>query len=168
MFCKLLCPTDKNRRRLCSLPRKQNGLRGLASHRRRLRYVSDTSMGTVHGSISLIALAIPRPGFVKHFPGAINLHWTMDNTTDYTRVSIDFRLIPGRLFGQMKCGGSIEGGQKDVYRETEGYYSCCKLQRGVDGTCKWTSDRPLLPPDGRAGFPWTVKNWDKYKRKNVK
>ncbi|EED91199.1 predicted protein, partial [Thalassiosira pseudonana CCMP1335] len=34
-------------------------------------------------------------GIVKHFAGAICAHWTPENHGDFTRVSLDFRIIPG-------------------------------------------------------------------------
>lgn len=104
-------------------------------------------------------------GYVKQFAGAQCLHWTTDNKMDYTRVSLDFRLIPGPLFNGLKCGSSVPGGQKDVYRESEGYYSRCRKECKEKNTTKWTREGPLLIPDARVGFPWTVKDWDKFRRK---
>jgi hypothetical protein len=102
---------------------------------------------------------------VKQFAGALNLHWTTDSTMDYTRVSLDFRLIPGPLFHGLKCGSTVPGGQRDVYRETEGYYSKCRKEWDENGASKWSREGPLLKPDARAGFPWTVKDWDRFSKK---
>lgn len=84
---------------------------------------------------------------------------------DYTRVSLDFRLIPGPLFHSLKCGFSASGGQKDVYRESEGYYGRCRKEFDENGNAKWTREGPRLTPDARVGFPWTVKDWDKFRKK---
>lgn len=62
----------------------------------------------------------------------------------------------------------MEGGQKDVYREKDGYYSCCQRHEISGGSVVWTREGPLLAPDERVGFPWTVKNWDKYMKKNLR
>jgi cytidyltransferase-like protein len=63
----------------------------------------------------------------KHFAGATCLHWTTENKTSLTRVSFDVRMVPGPMFNALKCGGHLDGGQLDVYRRTEGYYSVCTL-----------------------------------------
>ena len=93
-------------------------------------------------------------GMVKRFAGAICTHWTAENNTDFTRVSLDFRIIPGSMFSQLRCGGKLSGGVRDVYREKEGYYSrtyCSK--NGSEST--WEREGPLQAPDARFGFPWT-------------
>jgi hypothetical protein len=92
-------------------------------------------------------------GHVKQFAGATCLHFTPENMTDYTRVSLDFRLIPGSMMDALKSGEKA-----DAYRRTPGYYSCCR--RGSNGI--WQREGPLLSPDARVGFPWNVKDWDKY------
>lgn len=104
---------------------------------------------------------------VKHFAGAMCAHWTTENKTNLTRVSLDFRLIAGPLYRGLKCGGLSRGGQKDVFRATAGYYSravCCSSEEGGEGVA-WEREGPLLKPDARVGFPWSVKNWSKYMRK---
>ena len=114
-------------------------------------------------------------GFVKHFSGAMCTHWTAENKTGATRVSLDFRLIPGPMFHALKCGGHLDGGQIDVYRQRPGYYSCCRrtsrneLVLSNDNKCdggKWEREGPMLVPDERVGFPWTVKNMDKFVARN--
>ena len=95
-------------------------------------------------------------GKVHYFTGALSTHWTTDNNTDTTRVSLDFRIIPGSLYDALKCGGQIPGGKKDVYRIKHGYYSsCCKT--GVDGDVTWVRVDPVFSPlgDPRFGYPWT-------------
>lgn len=132
-------------------------------------------------------------GTIKHFAGATCLHWTTDNMTDYTRVSLDFRVIVGSMFHELKDGSSQPGGQIDVYRKTSGYYSRCTKQTNesqdrlnntgsssssgsinddttediADMSSVWKRDGPLLRPDARVGFPWTVKDWDKFFRKHL-
>jgi hypothetical protein len=129
---------------------------------------------------------------VKHFAGAVCTHWTAENKTGLTRVSLDFRLIAGPMFAALKCGGGEPKGQIDVYRQTPGYYSCCRRVAAVDTTklsgsaCRsgsvgvsaartampaaveWAREGPFLAPDARIGFPWTVKNWEKHLRKSEK
>ncbi len=101
----------------------------------------------------------------RFFPGALNLHWTTENLTKDTRVTFDFRMIDGRVFDKLKDGGHLEGGQKDVFRETPGYYQVCHKSE----TGEWIRDSPVLQrPDFRVGFPWTVKNWDKFWKKQAK
>lgn len=103
-------------------------------------------------------------GHIKYFSGATCLHWTSENKTDESRVSLDFRLIAGPMFDKLKCGGSHPGGKTDVYRQKDGYYSKCNK---VDGS--WIREGPMLAPDARTGFPWTVRDWDKFwKKQKVK
>jgi cytidyltransferase-like protein len=97
-------------------------------------------------------------GIVKQFAGATCLHWTPENMMDYTRVSLDFRLIAGSMYDALSCGGEIKGGQVDTYRKSPGYYSCCRKRQ--DGT--WEREGDLLSPDARVGFPWTIKDWKHY------
>ncbi|KAL3783000.1 LOW QUALITY PROTEIN: hypothetical protein ACHAWO_011718 [Cyclotella atomus] len=78
------------------------------------------------------------------FPGALSTHWTTDNNTHTTRVSLDFRIIPGSLYDSLKCGGSVPGGKKDVYRAKKGYYNMgCKAADGV-----WIRKQALHSPLG--------------------
>jgi hypothetical protein len=101
---------------------------------------------------------------VKHFAGATCAHWTTENKTAKTRVSLDFRLIAGPMYHALCCGGSAPGGQLDVYRQREGYYSkCTRAEAGG----AWAREGGLLTPDPRIGFPWTVKNWDKFLTKSA-
>ncbi|KAL7541400.1 hypothetical protein ACHAWF_006925 [Thalassiosira exigua] len=96
-------------------------------------------------------------GFVKHFAGALCTHWTPENNCNFTRVSLDFRIIPSKkLFGVLKCGGNQLGGVRDVYREKSGYYRrCCLRKTGSES--QWKTERPIPDsvPDARFGFPWT-------------
>ena len=76
----------------------------------------------------------------------------------YTRVSLDFRIIPGQMFHALECGGDKSGGVKDVYRQREGYYSRCLFD---ESTSSWRRDdeydEGLNTPDSRCGFPWTTR-----------
>ncbi len=101
----------------------------------------------------------------RFFAGALNLHWTTENLTEDTRVTFDFRMIDGKVFEELKDGGHLEGGQKDVFRETPGYYHVCYKSE----TGEWIREnKELESPDFRVGFPWTVKNWEKFWKKNAK
>lgn len=93
---------------------------------------------------------------IKYFAGAQCMHWTTENKTDRTRISLDFRLIVGTMYPVLKN----DGGKLDVYRDTKGYYHQCQWkppqwERIGDGSS-------LAPPDARTGFPWTVKDWAKF------
>ena len=96
-------------------------------------------------------------GMIKHFAGAICAHWTPENNTDFTRVSLDFRIIPGSMFEALKCGGNHSGGVRDVYREKDGYYSRSTCASNGSDASHWNREGPLNKPDSRCGFPWTKK-----------
>ncbi|KAL7500939.1 hypothetical protein ACHAWT_009697 [Skeletonema menzelii] len=96
---------------------------------------------------------------VKVFAGAVCKHFTPENWGDFTRVSLDFRIIPGHMFHSLKCGGCHTGGVKDVYRQKEGYYTRCYSSNLDKST--WERDGPLQEPDARYGFPWTKVNQNK-------
>ncbi|CAJ1937297.1 unnamed protein product [Cylindrotheca closterium] len=116
---------------------------------------------------------------IKYFAGASCMHWTTENKTDRTRVSLDFRMIVGPMFDALACcdGDDNNGGKIDVYRTSKGYYSKCVFQGNNDSSFStntisgntndhhtsgiWERIGPLLPPDARTGFPWTVKVWKK-------
>lgn len=93
-------------------------------------------------------------GMAKKFAGAICTHWTPENHGDFTRVSLDFRIIPGNMFHLLKCGGLQPGGVRDVYRQKEGYYTRCFKLESKEQTI-WEREGPLQAPDARFGFPWT-------------
>lgn len=92
-------------------------------------------------------------GIVKHFAGATCLHWTPENKTGSTRVSLDFRAIAGHIFDSLaiECGAY-----------SDGYYTCCR--RNGEGTWERVNS-DLVPPDARTGFPWTIKDWTAYHAK---
>jgi hypothetical protein len=101
-------------------------------------------------------------GMVHYFPGALSTHWTTNNNTETTRVSLDFRIIPGSFYDTMKCGGSVPGGKRDVYRAKRGYYSSCSCRKSncSAATFTWIRDGPIVSPSGdpRFGYPWTAKS----------
>ena len=78
-------------------------------------------------------------GDIYRFPGALCGHFTMENTTPTTRVSLDFRVVAGSLWS--------EG---DHYSRTAGYYV-----RTVKRGGEWVCSEPLPDPDARNGFPFT-------------
>jgi hypothetical protein len=104
-------------------------------------------------------------GYIKHFAGALCMHWTTENKTQQTRVSLDFRLIDGIHYEndtiQRRSADNGVNPNASSYRQatwfTDGYYSVCSLND--NGT--WEREGPLVPPDARMGFPWTVKKWNK-------
>lgn len=88
------------------------------------------------------------------FHGGVCAHWTTENNTPHTRVSLDFRVIPGGRFI------SEEGwSPKDNFSNKEGYYSTCRKTEiaGTDGIFLWKRQGELLEPDARCGFPFTNK-----------
>eukprot|EP00434_Breviolum_minutum_P005106 symbB.v1.2.004501.t1/scaffold250.1/size251770/12 len=96
-------------------------------------------------------------GMVKHFPGAVCAHWTTENNTQETRVSLDVRLICGPLFHALRGDE-----KKDLFQSPKaGYYIHC-----IPSSHGWQrATEPLPLPDARFGFPWTVKDWEKLQRK---
>ena len=116
---------------------------------------------------------------VRHFAGGMNAHWTTENMTSKTRVSLDFRILRGVWYEALVDGSGEAGGQKDVYREKHGYYSVAmavdmnREKQAGDGAMEqtsgeWARKGPLLAPDYRVGYPFTVKpsRWSKILRKN--
>ncbi|KAL7570532.1 hypothetical protein ACA910_004306 [Epithemia clementina (nom. ined.)] len=92
-------------------------------------------------------------GSMKRFAGGLCLHWTTDNQTDETRVTLDFRIIVGSIYD---AETSIRHGVQDNYGSD--YFVCCRKETN-DGT--WQRKDPLPKPNARMGFPWTVKDWGK-------
>ena len=71
------------------------------------------------------------PGTFTRFHGAHCLHWTSENSTPHTRVSLDFRVIPGSCWGH-----DGRGGDADAFCRAPGYYLAAsrrRLQRGAGG-----------------------------------
>lgn len=82
-------------------------------------------------------------GCVKRFWGAMCSHFTPENTTEDTRVSLDFRILPG----------SCWEASHDQFTLFPGYYMSCTPPE--DGAIAWSRVEPDLPnPDYRVGFPF--------------
>ena len=56
-------------------------------------------------------------GMIKRFWGAQCIHFTTENTTIHTRISLDFRLIDARYWIP----------DHDQYSSEPGYYASCSL-----------------------------------------
>jgi hypothetical protein len=98
-------------------------------------------------------------GEIKRFYGAQCAHFTPENTTSETRVSLDFRMICDDYWQQ----------DHDHFTSIPGYYSICEYQRRADdgdGDCDgdgdgdgggdgvWALSGELPEPDWRVGFPF--------------
>ena len=113
-------------------------------------------------------------GTVTHFGGGTRLHWTTENTTANTRVSLDVRLLHGTWHvdeATLLDPHNVDDGiTNDVYRRIPGYYACCRRQQLPTGGANnengddtaWVREGSLPAPDARVGFPWTVKNWEEH------
>ena len=91
-------------------------------------------------------------GYIKRFYGVLCSHFTTSNNTDQTRVSLDFRVIPG----------SCWQAEHDHFTSVTGYYSqCIKPTSCINmfshSTTEWIRVGELLQPDYRVGFPFTRK-----------
>lgn len=105
----------------------------------------------IFGTNSLVLESIPGKedwhtieadyGSVKRFYGAQCSHFTTGNSTDATRVSLDFRVIVDRLWLP----------DHDHYCATPGYYVQCAVDAG---TGRGVVMGPLPEPDWRMGFPF--------------
>lgn len=80
-------------------------------------------------------------GQVKRFYGAQCLHFTPGNTTEKTRVSLDFRVILNRCWRA----------DHDQFTSVPGYYAVCEMDT-LTGT--WAVDGHVPAPDWRVGFPF--------------
>ena len=69
----------------------------------------------------------------------------MENTTATTRVSMDFRVIPGSLWDET-----------DHYSGSPGYYVKA-VKQSDEGGVRWVCAEALPDPDARNGFPFTNK-----------
>lgn len=79
-------------------------------------------------------------GKLKRFFGALCVHWTPENCSDATRVSLDFRVFPAALFDGT-----------DRFSSVEGYF---QRARRVNGEYVRVGDAQLLAPDKRNGLPF--------------
>jgi len=80
-------------------------------------------------------------GDIYRFNGGICMHFTTENCSGHTRVSLDFRVIP------QSCYRLVD----DRLSRKPGYY--VRAERDASG--KWTRMEELLEPDERNGFPFT-------------
>jgi hypothetical protein len=107
---------------------------------------------------------------VRCFAGGLCLHWTAENQTAHTRVSLDVRCLPAALFDSNAHAGL----GRAFIGDKPGYFARCRKPRGVVGggvvegrvaasagepTGCWERVGPLLPPDERNGFPFSEKRW---------
>jgi hypothetical protein len=109
---------------------------------------------THHFEVLYIYVVRYRYLLIHHFAGASCLHWTTNNTTNYTRVSLDFRIIAGTIYNTISNSG-------EMYRTS--FYSACEKQN--DHWVRVRINENIPPPDKRTGFPWTVNDWDRYRKK---
>ena len=87
-------------------------------------------------------------GILRRFWGAMCLHFTGENWSGRSRVSLDFRIIPG-------AGG--DGGE--LYDADENYYEIAR-RSGPESESVWRSDAAddkLKPISRLTGFPFSVK-----------
>ena len=77
------------------------------------------------------------------------MHFSLENATALTRVSLDFRLIPEELWLE----------SHDQYTKLPGYYIACEAPCESEGGSVggvWLRCEAVLPtPDHRVGFPFT-------------
>lgn len=75
-------------------------------------------------------------GDIIRFYGACCTHFSVENTTNETRISLDFRVIPGNIYDK----------NHDHFSQTNGYYSKCVKQSNNE----WISG-DIMEPDYRVG-----------------
>ena len=90
-----------------------------------------------------------RPGQIAVFDGTACAHYTLANTTERTRVSLDFRVVPGSARDPDAEASSTTlpgGGRRQIYN-VGGYYSEARL---IDGAwIRTVAGTPCV----RHGFP---------------
>jgi hypothetical protein len=125
-------------------------------------------------------------GFLTKFNGTRCLHWTSENTESTTRVSLDFRVIPGE-----KLWAAVMKANDDPYAAAGGFYAhavcgdatqVCRCDKSNIGSsdadggtfaaaevgsgptnpcscrrCGWSTLGFLPTPDKRVGFPFVGK-----------
>ena len=100
------------------------------------------------------------------FDGARCIHFALENTTDFTRVSLDFRVA---IYRKGNTSRPFDGGlcnrpilEDRFWKEGSGYYDEALIDLGVGslpfpgGTVAKKTNSRLLDPDRRAGFPFTA------------
>ena len=114
---------------------------------------------TIYGTNSLVLESIPGLenwhtvdagyGTIKRFYGALCSHFTPENTTDHTRVSLDFRVVPGSCWET----------DHDQFTRNDGYYISCERSPDKSSSAWIHSDscssEELPLPDYRFGFPFS-------------
>jgi hypothetical protein len=100
-------------------------------------------------------LTTKSPGLGFLFDGARCLHFTMENTTDATRVSIDFRIAIFRGTGEGLCAKELLADR--FSNAGPGYYDEASIQTGVGSFVAKKDGNHLFEPDARVGFPFTKK-----------
>jgi len=108
-------------------------------------------------------LTAKSPGLGFLFDGARCLHFTLENTTDATRVSIDFRIAFYRGEGEAGELCTKELLEDRFSKAGPGYYDEASIAIGAESFSfpgaaiakKYGSY--LLDPDARVGFPFTKK-----------
>ena len=85
------------------------------------------------------------------FDGARNIHFTVENTTDKTRVTLDFRLALCRHHDATSSTLPLVTDIEDRFSANPGYYRLCVVDG--QGHVEPMGHRPV--PDFRVGFPFT-------------
>jgi hypothetical protein len=96
----------------------------------------------------------PDEGRAYLWRGARCLHFTLENTTAATRVSLDFRL------STLSATDTSRHAWEDRYSSPPGYYALARARRTSDGRIAVTPlpltvDAPAGNVDKRVGFPFT-------------
>lgn len=118
-------------------------------------------------------------GQIQRFHGAVCAHFTPENTSIYTRVSFDFRVICGIVYQENQNSiatigtGTGQDKEGDRFSATPGYYvKAIYVDDSQNGereqgqgqeavpAGRWMRNDPTAPlpiPDYRTGFPFTNK-----------
>ena len=116
------------------------------------------------------ALGSKSPGLGYIFDGARCLHFTLENTTERTRVSIDFRIAISRCRNEVPCNDNEADDNlcsKSILDDRfsaagPGYYEEAYINIGhrpvpvvAKKSLKTSGGGTLADPDKRVGFPFT-------------
>jgi hypothetical protein len=92
-------------------------------------------------------IGVEGPGTIHRFWGSQCLHWTSENTTPLTRVSLDFRVVVSSCWD--------EAAPSDIFQQPGYYQRAFRDETSGD----WTRDTAaLLTPDPRIGYPFIVRS----------
>ena len=130
-------------------------------HPRSLNFVLPLTPAGRQGSAGLYAESAPGredwhgiggggEGSFARFHGGQCLHWAGENSTPWTRVSLDFRVLWGRGEEQAAAAAAAGEEQDDKYQRG-GYYS---EWREGEGGGVWVRQGPLLQPTELFGYPF--------------